>query len=215
MGGAKKRQGIQLLLLLVTLAVPVIIFLFLKGFGENHYTVPVFYERGIPADTADCFSKNRPHEVDLSGFSSDFLSEYNNDIYEGKLSVMDVDMNPADGLTKPGYPLKRVKDHFDLERAVQFIVIRPNTGSDPDKQYPAGDRFKYIFGTMDQVSAFARCQLVLLDYPDHVDGSTRRFVLVDQRGRIRGYYPISDFDEVDRLILEIKIILNEEYGYGR
>jgi protein SCO1/2 len=211
MRGAKKRQGIKLLLLLVTLAVPVIIFLFLKGYGENHYTVPVYYEEGIPADTADCLSENHPHAVDLSRLTSDFLPEHNGDLYEGKLSVMDVGINPADGLTKPGYPLKRVKDHFDLEKIVQFIVIRPITGFDPDKQSSADDRFKYIFGTMDQVSAFARCQLVLLDYPDHVDGSTRRFVLVDQWGRIRGYYPISDFDEVDRLILEMKIILKEEY----
>lgn len=199
------------MLLLVTLAVPVIIFLFLRGFGVNHYTVPVFYEQGIPADTSECLPENQPHIVDFSYFTSGLLSEPEGKIYEGKLSIIDVDINPAGGLSKPGYPLKRVEDHFDREKGVQFIVIRPITGSGPDKQSSNDDRFKYIFGTKDQVTAFARCSLVLLDYPDHVEDSTRRFVLVDRQGKIRGYYPVSDFDEVDRLILEMKIILKEEY----
>lgn len=211
MWDAKKKERIKLFLLLVTLAVPVIIFLFLKGFGENHYTVPVFYEQGIPVDTSECLQENHPHVVDLSNFTGDFLSEKKIDLFDGKLSVIDIDIQPAATFDKTGYPLNRVKDHFDLENIVQFIMIRPVSGSSQEKQSPVDDSYKYIYGTKDQVSAFARCALVLLDFPDQVDGSTRRFVLVDKQGRIRGYYPISDFDEVDRMILEMKIILKEEY----
>jgi protein SCO1/2 len=36
-----------------------------------------------------------------------------------------------------------------------------------------------------------------------------RFVLVDGKGRIRGYYSGTDPDEVDKLIKDIKIILRE------
>jgi hypothetical protein len=34
-------------------------------------------------------------------------------------------------------------------------------------------------------------------------------VLVDNRGRIRGQYDLTDLDEADRLIVEMKIILNQ------
>ena len=40
-----------------------------------------------------------------------------------------------------------------------------------------------------------------------VADSDYQLVLVDQLSRIRGYYPAEDWEEVDRLILEIKILL--------
>ena len=39
--------------------------------------------------------------------------------------------------------------------------------------------------------------------------SETSLTLVDHRNRIRGYYDGSDLDEVDRLIVEIKVILKE------
>jgi protein SCO1/2 len=211
MWGTERKESLKLLMLLVTLAVPVIIFLFLKGFGENHYAVPVFYSQGIPKDTSECKSGNKPHEVDLSDFGFSIQGENQGNMFHHKLSVMDIDIQPAIPLGKAGNPLNRIVDHFTGENSVQFILIRPGQDFDRNKQSLADDRFKYVYGNMNDVSAFARCGLILLDFPGKTDASTRRFVLVDQQGRIRGYYPLSDFDEVDRMILEMKIILEEEY----
>lgn len=211
MWGAERKKSLKLLLLLVTLGLPVIIFLFLKGFGENHYAVPVFYSQGIPGDTSECQPGNKPHVVDLSDFGLTAQGENEGNIFHLRLSVMDIDIHQAIPLGKAGNPLNRIADHFTGESNVQFVLIRPVQDFDRNKQSITDDRFKYVYGNMNDVSAFARCGLILLDFPDKIDAGTRRFVLVDQQGRIRGYYPLSDFDEIDRMILEMKIILEEEY----
>jgi protein SCO1/2 len=210
MGEGKRKGGLKIYLLLVTLAVPVVIFLFLKGFGENHYSVPVFYSQGIPMDTSECPKEDHAHIVDPAKYQFDFLAGSPTMKFNGKLSVVDIDREPFIPLGTAGNPLNRVVDHFEKENKVQFIFIRPDRPPVPEKEFRADESYYYVFGNMEAVSGFARCELVLLDFQGQIENN-RRFVLVDKQGRIRGYYPVSDFDEVDRMILEMRIILKEEY----
>jgi protein SCO1/2 len=211
MWGTEKKGALKLFLLLVTLAVPVIIFLFLKGFGENHYSVPIFYQQGLSRDTADCDFNHEEHKVDISAFKTNNFDDQKNGVFDQKLTVIDIDIQPSNRFGKAGYSLNRVADHFNRESSVQFMMIRTVPDLNKEKQLPTDTRFMYIYGNDEEISAFARCELILLDFPGAIDYKTRRFVLVDYGGRIRGYYPVSDFDEIDRMILEMQIILKEEY----
>lgn len=210
MWGTEGKGRLKLFLLLVMLAVPVIFFLFLKGFGENHYSVPVYYQHGVPSDTSDCHFEDREHVVNMMTFWDDQSQNPKRNIFDKKLSVIDIDVQSVNPSDKAGYPLNRVADHFSKESAVQFILIRTGPNINQDKQSTTNDRFIDIYVNKEKITEFARCELILLDFPDKIVPGTRRFVLVDPGGRIRGYYPESDFDEIDRMILEMKIILREE-----
>ncbi len=41
-----------------------------------------------------------------------------------------------------------------------------------------------------------------------------KFMLIDQKGRVRGYYEGTDREEIDRLIIEIKVLMSEGKGVG-
>lgn len=209
MQGKEKTNRYKILIILFTLVFPVLVYVFLRAYGENHYAVPVFYENGLPADTADCITPHQPHMISL-GFASE-EQQSDQRLLSGKLSVIDIDMGSSQELGNPGYPLNRVADKFADNPVVQFIVVRPSPDRVAVKQLAGGDRFIYVYGSGEEIVRFARCELILLDFPDNFDRKTRRFVVVDKSGRIRGYYEAGDFDEIDRMILEIKIILSEEY----
>jgi protein SCO1/2 len=209
MKGKEKKNRYKILIILFTLVIPVLVYVFLRAYGENHYAVPVFYETGIPTDTTDCITEDEPHLIRMD-FASDDLSAADR-LLNRKLSVVDIDMGSTQELGNPGYSLNRVVDKFAENPVVQFIVVRPSTDPVPVKQLSADNRFIYVYGSGEQITEFARCELILLDFPDKFDRNTRRFVLIDNEGRIRGYYEVGDFDEIDRMILEMKIILSEEY----
>jgi protein SCO1 len=212
MQGEQKQGRYKILIIFLTLVIPVAVYVFLRSYGENHYAVPVLYENGLPADTSECITENQPHRVRMNFALGDMTGNTSDAIFEENLSVVDIDMESGQQPGDAGYPLDRVAGVFTGNPAVQFIIIRPASHSIPVKQIPSDDRFIYVYGTGEEISGFARCELILLDFPDRVDRKSRRFVLIDNQGRIRGYYQAGDFDEVDRLILEMKIILSEEYN---
>lgn len=211
MKGNIKRNRYKFLVIMLTLVIPVVVYLFLRGFGENHFTVPVFYEKGVPPDSTLCHTNGQPHIVNLQMALADQDIKPFDHPYEKKLSIIDVDENPQNRPGIPGYPINRVADIFAGNPKVQFILIRPAGLTGSVKQSPPEDRFLYVNSTREKMSEFAKCELILLDFPEHVDSLTRRLVVVDSQGRIRGYYQAGDFDEIDRMILEMKIMLTEEY----
>jgi len=209
--GINGKKGLgKILMLLFIICLPVFVYLFLQGFGKNHYSVPVFYENGLPPDTAECISQYRPHKIDLQSVAS-FDNPGVSESIHFKLAVVDIDMDPDIRLGIPGYSLNRVLDAFTNNPSVQFIIIRPRAGVIPVKQPLSTDRVIYSYGTPEGVTGIAKCGLVLLDFPGDSSVISRRFVLVDEKDRIRGYYQVDSFEEIDRLILEMKIILKEEF----
>jgi protein SCO1/2 len=209
--GVPGRKALKLLFLIATLVIPVAIYLFLKGFGENHYAVRVYFEKGIPADSADCFFDQKEHKIDISGLNAEMTGQDNLVYFSRKLSVIDINTGYSGQTWNTGYPLNRVSDVFAEQESVQFILIRPLSPVGNIKQSGLNDRFIYVYGNTEVITAFARCQLILLDFSEETDQNSRRLVLVDSKGRIRGYYSLNDFGDMDRMILEMKIILSEEF----
>jgi hypothetical protein len=149
--------------LLLALALPGLVFIFLKIFGKNHFDIPVYYTKGVSSDTlnndcritihgqyyvADSVLKewNRKGSVILFSFSGEQETEWMHKLFnKGKL---------------------------------EFIQpVCWNCGEDK----------------------FKDCVLFLKE--------PYNTVLIDDQKRIRGYYKLGDREEMDRLEVEVEILL--------
>ncbi len=154
------------IVLVIFLLLPIGIFLFLRFFGENEFSIPVYYEQGVDSPPAGCDRKyDAPYKV------ADKLLE---NIGWNRRPALIV----ADSTVLIKKSLNRLEE--DLVSGVQVIFF---TGKD------------------DYVSSFYACDL-LLEAPWKV-------VLIDQERRIRGYYDPQTREELDRLVVELKILLKK------
>ncbi len=186
----------------MTLAIPVAVFLFLKIFGENKYEVPVFFENGIEG----CPDAAQPHTVNLELLK---VSLKNHSV----ISLLDSNENDANRAFVT--ELVRIQDAFYGKTEPQFILL---TNSRSVETQAAMLAFCKVNGLNPEHTIllnlnaaekkdFTECGLGLgkPDVGQHTD-----LILIDDEGRIRGFYPRNDKEETDRLILELKILKNEK-----
>jgi protein SCO1/2 len=178
----------KIMLLFLALLLPVIIFIFLKSFGKNKFDVaPLFQE--VVEIPADCsvqykFPYTIPDTV-LAKFSwshDDSLA----------LIVFD-DALDANG-QKTSIQLSRL--NVELKRGLNYIVYaehyRPEQGLHKNS-------ISVVEIISNQLSTLKKC-IFLVKANDNA-------ILVDSKGRIRGQYNLTDMEDSDRLIMELKIIL--------
>jgi hypothetical protein len=152
-------------ILAVALILPIGIFIFLKKFGKNEFSIPVYFEKGVEDAPRWC-KKN----YDTPYLVSDSLLKHFG--WNKKVVMLMIDSSSV----SPG--LKRLKEEFNEE--VQLI-------------FPTGET-----NFIDQVYA---CDL-LLQKPWTA-------VVIDDQRRIRGYYDPKTREEVDRLFVELNILLKK------
>jgi len=153
------------IILVITLIVPVGIFVFLRFFGKNEFSIPVYYENANDIPNIGCgITYTTPYQVADSTLT--------NIGWLGKpvLIVNDISGNARQGL-------KRLNE--DLPNEVQMIFLADST------------KYHRLY----------RCDLLLQN--------PLNLVLLDDQRRIRGYYDYHDREEVDRLIVELKILLKK------
>jgi protein SCO1/2 len=190
--------------LVLTLAIPVAIFLFLKIFGDNTFDVPVLYENGIPG----CESSLSPHKVP----DFKYISETEKNLSKnGQLEftifgLLDTGTKAEQKLIE----LVRISDAFyevgapffvlflqgDLESKVVLKQKLAEIGMEED-------HFKIVKAPEEELDEFLRCGLALTGQgSDDLD----KLVLVDPSKNIRGMYNWFDQKQTDQLILELKIL---------
>lgn len=157
----------KLVILLLALALPGLIFLFLKLFGNNQFDIPVFYKNGVE-DSITCknFQKGQYILEDTMLTSVSWNKG-------AALLISDVSLNERKELTRT------LADVSSNE--LQII----NLDSNKVKQ-------------LDEVK---RCNLFLKD--------PWNAVLMDKQKRIRGYYSLKSREELDRLDVEVEILLKK------
>jgi protein SCO1/2 len=193
--------------LFLLIGLPVIIFLFLKFFGVNQHDIPVFYTQGVDTTFTSCNFGAAPHYVPQFTFGATTQPQKNN--FDGNVIYY---LSQADNSTtsqKIKNELRRIEAmHSDWDR-LNIVLLRPNSSGEEEKSEMREIENSLIIymGVADSTSIkqFARCGLILdFDYTDVQINNT--LVLVDEQRRIRGYYDALDLDEVDRLMLELKIL---------
>lgn len=201
------KKGFKLIILFVTIALPVGIFLFLKLYGENRFDIPIYYQEENTVIDADCGIISFPFIVPrFETFTSD--SSMLPKIELADINLFSILPNEKD-IRETLNQIDRLKATFSNQPQVKFFLLQ--TG---DIKLPSLENYENILNN-EGVFDFVKCGLLVPAYFD-ITNETKHFatgyaVLVDKDRRIRGYYEISDREEVDRIISEIDILL--KFGY--
>lgn len=218
----KAIRGLQILVLVCILMIPVLVVLFLRNFGENQYDIPVYFENGVEDPLADCdYPDGGQHYIPDFSFLAQDSTVVGRKEMEGKVTIVDFFFTSCPSICPVmSKEMERVQDAFRNEEAVQIYSISIDPEYDSPKvleeyaqqhEAKAGKWF-FLHGPLDETYQLARCGFVL----PAIDGQgiadefihSDKFVLVDGNGRIRGYYSGTEREDVDLLILETKILLH-------
>lgn len=207
-------------MLLVLLAIPVFIFLFLKAFGNNSYTLPVYYEEGVDSSLETCnFSKGQ-HYIPEFSFTSQDGRTINDQVLNDKVTVVEFFFTSCPNICPVmSKELLRVQDKFEDQEGVQILSFTVDPEHDTQKvlkeyseRYEVqNESWNFLTGDKTEIYRVARCGFVLP--VEDGNGSpedfihSEKFILVDGQKRIRGYYDGTDREDVDRLMMEIDILL--------
>ena len=181
------------LLLFSALLLPVLIFVFLKMFGSNKFDIPVFNHTEI-SQNVNCADIQLPHVVKgIENSLNPITSTSIVNIYH----VMPKGVN-AEELKR----LMVVKDRLtDNEVLIHSIVVMDSATDITGlrQTYQMGGIWKFHEMRKGELNNSINCQLMIT--------GNESIVLVDNEGKIRGYYIGSEEEEIDRLILESKILI--------
>ncbi len=206
-------------ILLSMLAIPVIVFAFLKLFGENKYELPI-----ITPEFYDSTAVGSTYRIDsLPEF---VLTDQNGNVFtredlRGKVVAVNFVFSRCNGICpKMTTQMTRVQRAFRDQD--DLIIVSHSV--DPEYDTPAvlqeyaeafeaqSGKWYFLTGNKEEVYRLARYGYNLPAGEDGGDEAflhSDRMILLDRRGRIRGYYSGTDTEEVDRLIVEADLLLDE------
>jgi protein SCO1/2 len=223
-------------ILIAMLVVPALVFLFLKGFGQNHYSLPRYIPR-IDSASGQIMTVQREvngREITDTLFRTlpDFrMTNQQGQVVtqkavKGKIHVADFFFARCLGICpKMSSQMQRVQEAFLKEPNVVILsyTVDPKNDSVPALQNYA-DQYEARAGKWHLLTGEKRDIYHLAKYGYYVTAKeddttstnledqfvhTDKFVLVDRDGVIRGFYNGTSREDVDKLILEIKVLLHE------
>ncbi|MGW8123505.1 hypothetical protein ACV07N_12665 [Roseivirga echinicomitans] len=189
-----KKKGFFLFLLIMF---PVLLFLFLKGFGTNQFSIPIYYSNGI-GDTL--------RQVTCLERDSEQYIVKNPQLVLGVTKVIHFERMDGPVLKSRLEELEKVQDVFYDNSEIQMFTYLNNASIQTNAITGYNQRIRFMdqfwhFQALDSNSwsNLKHCGLVMSELDNRV-------VLVDAKNQIRGYYNIMEREETDRLILELRIL---------
>ena len=213
---------LQGFVLVCILLIPVLIFMFLKGFGKNEYDLPIFFQKGVDNPFKECpVADSTQHYIPEFTFTNQEGKPIGRAQMEGKITVVDFFFTSCPSICPVmSKEMARVNDMFRDEPQVQLMSISIDPEYDTpqilkkyaEEHQAIPGKWHFLSGPKQETFQLARCGFVLpaLDgngVPDDFVHSDK-FMLIDEQGRIRGYYSGTTREQVDLLILETKILLH-------
>lgn len=213
------KNAYKFLILFLILIFPVLIYLCLKNFGENHYRLPYYFATDIPA--ADAKGKIDTIFHQIPDFKA--INQYGDTktlaSFDNKILVVDFFFTRCPGICpKMTSQLTRVQEIFkDIEdvRILSFTV-------DPDfdssavlsaysQKFGVDTAVWHLLQTKTKIDVFNLGFYGFKVPSDTVDKflHSEKMILVDKQKHIRGFYTGTEKKEVDRLTTEIGILLYE------
>lgn len=222
--------------LLVTLMAPAFAYILLRACTQNHYTLPRFIPvvdstSGAPKMQTIVDANGNKREDTLyrtvPGFS---LVDQNGKaatgaLVKGKIHVADFFFTRCGTICpKIQSNLTRVQELFKANPDIVFLSYTVDPENDGPEQLKAyAERYnavpgKWYFLTGDKAQIYNLAQrgyfLPVVDHgvsygkPDETFIHSEKLVLVDKQGIIRGFYDGTDKKEIERLIAEIRVLLD-------
>ena len=219
----------QIILLGLLLLVPVLAFLFLYGFGRNHYALPTFLPERVDSvrtsaggwqrDTV--FHRVRPFRLLTTAGRALTNAELGQGLYV-------VQFYAPGGVGEPATrALARMQEHFRPEPRVRLVTMVPAAAT-PAASAAQLEKLREQYGTISGKWFFGAAPADTLQrLAQYEFGQTAlqparlpfrpatepgnllpgRLLLVDGAQHVRGYYDAADKYEVERLITEINVLL--------
>jgi hypothetical protein len=205
------RQTRKIVLLALVLLIPAAIYIFLQSFGQNEFTVPIYNADGeIEAFISNENNSQDYHKVSFNDLINKELYPTDTKLFAEKIIVLDLVIS-GEETNKYDYQISRIADIFKDDESVHIVRIfnkdYEQTVNEEELETGPKKNISIISEGLSTLLRMAKVQLGLnLTSVETV--AHNHLVLLDDEKRIRGYYNLNDFDDVDRLILEIKILLN-------
>lgn len=224
-------------MLIAVLVVPAFIFLFLRTFGENRFTLRRYYpltdstsEQVLmrPNANAHFFEPKQDtvfHTIPKFSLIDEQSKAVTEKVVRGKIHVADFFFTRCETVCpKLSSQLSRVQEIFIDNPDIRLVSYTVDPDHDtPDvlrryaKEYDAEPgKWSFLTGQKRKIYDLAQ-KGYFVAVQAKGDGKTapaetfthsEKLVLVDKEGVIRGYYDGTDKVEVDRLILEIRVLLD-------
>jgi protein SCO1/2 len=214
---------LKFMVLVCILMIPVLIILFLRGFTQNQYDIPVLFESGVEDPFGVCdYPEGQQHFIPDFTFQSQENDPIGRSDMRDKITVVDFFFTSCPSICPVmSTEMERVQDAFRNDPEVQIYSI----SIDPEYDSPevlaeygvlhgaTSGKWFFLSGPKEETLNLARCgfALPIVDGNGNPDDFVHsdKFILIDGEGRIRGYYSGTEREEVDKLILETKILLYE------
>ncbi|WP_439879935.1 SCO family protein [Pontibacter sp. MBLB2868] len=217
-------SNVKALILGILLLVPIFVFIFISVFGEHHFSLNTYFP--VTDDSGEVVLNEKGdtifHQVPDFKFTSQQgkivtqSSELENAIY-----LADFFFATCPGVCKKmSSQLIRVQEAYKNNPTIKLVSFTVNPEHDSvevlknyAEQYGAmNGKWFLLTGERDSIYSLAQNGFYLP--VQKVQGQqdfihSEKFMLVDKEHHIRGVYDGTDPDEVDRLILEINVLLDE------
>ncbi|GEO05252.1 hypothetical protein AAE02nite_29160 [Adhaeribacter aerolatus] len=214
----------KVLLLGVLLIVPILVYLFLKVFGTNHYSLrtymPVIEDTGEPLVRNGDTVFHRVPDFSLTSQTGKTVSQQD---LQGKIYVANFFFASCkDVCKKMSNNLGQVQEAFAKEPKVKIVsyTVDPERdsvavlskyaetyGAKPDKWYLLTGPKRQIYQLAQEGYRLPAMQAPSL-IPDFIH--SEKLLLIDEEKHVRGIYDGTNEEDVDRLITEIHVLLQEE-----
>lgn len=178
------KTSFKVFFLVVALIVPSLIYMFLKGFGDNKFEIPIFYKDGITIEGCD-IQKSSTHLVDFEAYTLQ-----GEQLFYFPKWVNDNEFYRQCDRIKSKHPylvFTAIADSSNYKIIGNILLVS-------DEQH--------LFDV-------ANCSLVLGQDTAILEPIYNRLVLVDRKKRVRGYYNGNELEEMDRLDVELDILKRE------
>ncbi|HEY8399967.1 MAG TPA: SCO family protein [Cytophagaceae bacterium] len=213
-----KRKYIKAGIISIVLIVPVLVILFLNGFGKNFHKLPVYF--AIDSTKVEGgYVVTEAHTIPDFQFYSQNNQIISNKDLNGYIYVTDFFFTRCPGICpKMSNQMVRIQEEFMNDDDVKIVsfTVDPLYDSVPVlQQYAADykarpDKWYFLTGAKDSIYTLAQKGFFITAMEDRDRPlefiHSEKFVLVDKKGWIRGYYDGTDPKDVDRLITEIKVL---------
>lgn len=192
------NKGIKSIVLAFVLFSPAAVYLFLQGFGENKFDIPVYYEQGLDTLTS-C-----GQVMQIGEYSAILPSALDVETEEQEGILLDLGiLAQTENRSAKNNLLSYLSKYQDESRIKTLALYSSDSLAGQLTDFP---NLSYVWLSAQDFTIFAECKLVA--NPDEKNGFYP-LVLIDKQRRIRGYYDATDLEEIDRLNTEVYILLNE------
>lgn len=211
------------LILGILLLVPLLIFIFIGSFGEHHFTLRKYFPQLTPNGEVlrDAKGDTLFQQIPDFQFTSQLHQPVGSKDLDGTIYVTDFFFATCPDICKEmSSQLVRVQEAFRDEPEVKIVSFTVNPEYDtPDVLKEYGERYgakegkwHFLTGDRDKIYALAKQGFFLPVM--QVEGQqdfihSEKFMLVDKDRYVRGIYNGTDREDVDRLIIEIKVLLDD------